>query len=468
MSTALNAYCDVATARCTREQPGTTHPQLVLVTTILASSLAFVDGSVINVALPAIGRSFAADASALQWCINAYLLPLSALLLLGGAAGDHFGRRRMLMLGTAGFALASLACALAPGLMALLVARFFQGIAAATLMPNSLAILGQTFSGAREGREIGIWAAASAVASALGPVLGGWFIDLGSWRAIFLINIPLAAAALLLAWRFVGRDSNQRDTPLDVLGAVLATLGLGALTWSLTVASGRGWSYPAILGATAGAALLSAFGVVESRRNESALVPVQLFKSTNFVGISVLTLLVYGAFGAALVLIPYVLIEASAYSATAAGAALLPLPIILAVSSPLAGTLAGRFGARLPLGIGALVVAGGLLVTLLISTDAEYWRRVLPSVFVLSLGLSGVAAPLTTAVLSGTDARYTGAASGLNSALARIGGLIATATLGAVLARGGNALLSSFHQAMVVAAIACVIASLSAFALIKA
>ena len=466
VTTALNAYCDTAAARCTRPERVVAHPRLVLVTTILASSLAFVDGSVINVALPAIGRSFAADSAALQWCINAYLLPLSALLLLGGAAGDRFGRRRMLMLGIAGFALASAACALAPGLALLLVARFCQGMAAAMLMPNSLAILGQTFSGAQKGRAIGIWAAATAVASAIGPVLGGWFIDLGSWRAIFVINLPVGAAALLLAWHFIEPD-RSRDSPLDVPGEVLATLGLGALTWALTIVSAQGWSSPTILAAIVGAALFVLFFVVESVRKERALVPIRLFLSGNFVGISLMTLLLYGAFGASLVLIPYVLIKAEAFSATAAGAALLPLPIVLAASSPLTGTLADRLGARLPLGFGALVTAAGLLLTLRIGTDANYWRSVLPAILVLSLGLSGVAAPLTTAVLSSAEAGYTAAASGLNSALARIGGLIATAILGAVLARSGQALLSSFHGAMVVAAGACVLASLSVFALVR-
>ena len=387
----LDAYCDLATARSTAAKAGAAHPQLVLVTTILASSLAFVDSSVINVALPAIGRSFAADSAALQWCINAYLLPLSAMLLLGGAAGDRLGRRRMLMLGTAGFALASLGCALAPSLAVLLIARFCQGVTAAMLMPNSLAILGQTFSGARAGQQIGLWAAASSVASALGPVLGGWFIDLGSWRAIFLINLPLASAALLLAWRFVGRDSEQRDSPLDLPGSVLATLGLGAITWALTVSSGRGWSYPAIAAVLAGVMLSAAFLLVERRRGDQALVPLQLFSSSTFIGLSVLTVLIYGAFGVLLVLIPYVLIEAEAYSATAAGAALLPFPIILAVLSPLAGRLAGRAGARVLLGSGALVAAAGLLLMLRVGRDADYWRTILPAALMLSVGLSAVA-----------------------------------------------------------------------------
>ena len=214
-------------------------PQLVLAATILASSLAFVDGSVVNVGLPVIGRSLSADPGALPWLINAYLLPLSALLLLGGAAGDRFGRRRLLIIGVALFAVASIACALAPNLIVMLLGRFVQGIGAAVLMPNSLAILGQSFSGAAKGRAIGIWASVGAIAGAVGPVLGGWLIDLGSWRGIFLLNVPLAAAAIALAWRHIPKDCDGGDLALDVPGGALATLALGGLTWALTVGSGR-------------------------------------------------------------------------------------------------------------------------------------------------------------------------------------------------------------------------------------
>src|SRR5580700_2988862 len=205
----LHPACDAIAAQCAKVSPAGAHPNLVLTTTILASALAFVDGSVVNVALPTLAKSFNADAAALQWVVNSYLLPLSALLLLGGAAGDHFGRRRLLILGTSVFALASLGCALASGLPALFASRLLQGIGAAMLMPNSLAILGQTFSGASKGRAIGIWAATGAAMAAIGPVLGGWLIDLGSWRAIFLLNLPLAFGAILLAWRIVPRDRRE-------------------------------------------------------------------------------------------------------------------------------------------------------------------------------------------------------------------------------------------------------------------
>jgi MFS family permease len=233
MNAALHAYCDAAKARSIQSSATVPRPALVLAATILASSLAFVDGSVVNVGLPAIGRSLGADAGALQWIINAYLLPLSALLLLGGAAGDRFGRRRLLIAGTALFALASIGCALAPGETVLLASRLLQGIGAALLMPNSLALLGQTFSGEAKGRAIGVWAATGAAAGAIGPVLGGGLIDIGSWRAIFLLNLPLAAGAILLTWRHVPRDADSSDTPLDWTGGLLVSAGLGVLTWAL-------------------------------------------------------------------------------------------------------------------------------------------------------------------------------------------------------------------------------------------
>jgi EmrB/QacA subfamily drug resistance transporter len=460
--------CDSAAAHCAKPSLSSPHPNLVLATTILASALAFVDGSVVNVALPALGRNFHAGAGALQWVINSYLLPLSALLLLGGAAGDHFGRRRLLILGTSVFAVASLGCALAPGLPALFASRLLQGIGAAMLMPNSLAILGQTFSGASKGRAIGIWAAIGAAMAAVGPVIGGWLVDLGSWRAIFLLNLPLACGAIALAWRFVPVDRRGESYPLDKLGGFLATVGLAALTWALTVGSGpSGWT-PAALIATAGAvALLFIFFRVETVRGARAMMPMALFASKSFVGLTLFTLLLYGALGGLFVLLPYVLITAAGYSATAAGAALLPLPLILTLTSPAAGALAGRIGARLPLTIGPLVVAAGFLLALRIDSGASYWSSVLPMILVIALGMSAAVAPLTTAVLTSVDQEHTGSASGINSAVARCGGLVATALLGSVLAAQGNRLLIVYHIAMAVGGLICVAASLSALLLLK-
>jgi EmrB/QacA subfamily drug resistance transporter len=446
---------------------GARYPNWVLATCILASSLAFVDSSVTNVALPAINRSLAADGADLQWVINAYLLPLSALLLLGGAAGDRYGRVTLLVGGTLLFAAASLACALAPNLAVLLVARGVQGLGAAILMPNSLAILGASFSGEARGRAIGIWASVGAMMSAVGPVLGGWLIDVVGWRAIFLINLPLAAGAVILAIRYV-RDSHERDRPaLDVPGGFLVTAALGALTWGLTIGSGHaGWNGWAIIGVATGVALMLAFIAIEKRRGERAMMPLDMFGSSSFIGLTLLTLMLYGALGALLVLMPYVLIQSSAYSGTQAGSALVPAALVLALASPLMGQLAGRVGPRLPLAIGPLTVAAGFMLELRIGAQAQYWTEVLPAILVISLGMSGAVAPLTNAVLGAVDARHTGSASGFNSAAARAGGLIATALLGSVLGTKGEALLQGFHVAAVTCAIACLAASASAFFLI--
>jgi EmrB/QacA subfamily drug resistance transporter len=446
---------------------GAKHPNVILATCILASSLAFVDGSVTNVALPAIGKSLGAGSADLQWVINAYLLPLSALLLLGGAAGDLYGRARLLMIGTLLFAAASVLCACAPDLGWLLAGRALQGIGAAVLMPNSLAILGASFSGEARGRAIGIWASIGAVMAAVGPVLGGWLIDSVGWRSIFLINLPLAAGAIALSLVYV-RDSHDRDRPaLDIPGGVLVTLALGALTWGLTIGSGRaGWTNAAIIGVAVGTVLMLAFVWVEKLRGEKAMMPLTMFGSSSFIGLTLLTLLLYGALGTLVVLLPYFLIQAARYTATQAGSALVPLAVILALASPLMGRLAGRMGPRLPLSIGPLIVACGFLLELRMDAATSYWTVVLPAIVVISIGMAGAVAPLTNAVLSAVDGRHTGSASGFNSAIARAGGLIATALLGGVLGAGGADLLSGFHIAALACAVASAAAAASAFFLI--
>ncbi len=462
-----HATCDAASVAA---RPGgrSDHPRLVLATTILASSLAFIDGSVVNVGLPAIGKSLHAAASERPWVINAYLLPLSALLLFGGAAGDRFGRRLMLIVGTVVFAAASAACAFAPNMALLLAGRVVQGVGAAILMPNSLAILGDAFSGEARGRAIGTWASVAAMAGAIGPVLGGWLIDTVGWQAIFLFNLPVAAGAVLLAWRYVCETVNDKPVPLDVAGAVLATLGLGGLTWGLTIGSGpQGWTTMAALMMAGGFGLLAAFVLVEHRRGDRAMMPLGLFASRNFVGLTLLTLLVYGALGALLVLVPYELIQAAHYSATAAGAALLPFPLVMSVASPALGAFAGKVGARIPLTGGSLIVGAGFLLATRIGPGGSYSTTVLPAILVMSVGMAGVAAPLTTAVLASVDSRHTGSASGFNSAAARTGGLIATALLGAVLAASGANLTAGFRMALFACAIACAAAAVSGLVLIR-
>jgi EmrB/QacA subfamily drug resistance transporter len=447
----------------------TRHPNWVLATCILASSLAFVDGSVTNVGLPAIGKSLQAGGADLPWVINAYLLPLSALLLLGGAAGDRYGRKRLLVWGTALFAAASTACAAAPTMGLLLTGRALQGIGAAVLMPNSLAILGASFAGEARGRAIGIWASVGAMMAAVGPVLGGWLIDTVGWRAIFLINLPLAAGAIVLASVYV-TDARDRDRPaLDIPGGLLATAALGALTWGLTIGSGpAGWTLLAMAGVAAGVLLLLGFVGIEKWRGERAMMPLAMFGSSSFIGLTLLTLLLYGALGALLVLVPYVLIQASGYSGTQAGSALVPVAIVLALASPTMGRLAGRIGARAPLTIGPLAVAGGFLLALRMGARADYWTQVLPAILVISVGMAGAVAPLTNAVLGAVDARHTGSASGFNSAIARTGGLVATALLGGVLGAKGPALIGGFHAAAIACAVASAAASAAAFFLIPA
>jgi EmrB/QacA subfamily drug resistance transporter len=462
MSTSIHALCDAVFAHGAAGKHGPSHPRLVIATTILASSLAFIDGSVVNVGLPAIGASLHADAAGLQWVVNAYLLPLSALLLLGGAAGDRFGRRRLLMVGVSLFGLASLACAAAPNLPLLLIARFVQGASAAVLMPSSLAILGQNFTGESKGRAVGIWAAAGAAAAAVGPVLGGWLIDAGSWRLVFLINLPLCVIAVAFAYLYVDADADAATDTLDLRGATLATTGLGLTTWALTEGSGRRWSLFASVILGAGVIASIVFLISERRLGDKAMMPLALFGSASFVGLTLLTLLLYGALGGLFVLV----IEAAGYTATQAGAALLPLPLVIAVASPAAGALSVKIGPRWPLIVGPVIVALGFILALRIGPDTGYWLGVLPAMIVIALGLAGAVAPLTTAVLMSVDSHHTGAASGLNSAVARTGGLVATALIGAVLASTGPALLSSFGVAALIGAGLCIAASLSALSLI--
>jgi len=463
MSSSATFSCDTALARRAAGAPSA-RPRLALVTSILASSLAFVDGSVVNVGLPAIGRNLHADAAQLQWAVNAYLLPLSALLLIGGALGDRLGRRRLLIFGVGLFAISSAACAAAPSLAWMLAARAVQGVGAALVLPNSLALLGGAFEGEARGRAVGLWAAASAMSSALGPVLGGWLIDISGWRAIFLINLPIAAAAIVLAVPIRDPPETSQPAPLDVAGALLAMLALGAIAWAFTVGAGPGgWTIAAIVGAVAGVGLLAAFVWVEAVRADRALTPPALFGSRRVVALNLMTFLLYGALGGFLVLLPYVLIAGAGFPATAAGAALLPFPLVMALGGPFAGALAGRIGSQGLLTMGSLVTGAGLLLALLVEPGGAYWTQVLPCVLVIALGMTCSAAPLTTAILAAVDPRNTGSASGFNSAVARTGGLFATALVGNVLTARGHGMFVQFHLAAVAGAAVAAGAAASAW-----
>ncbi|HEX6375440.1 MAG TPA: MFS transporter [Allosphingosinicella sp.] len=467
MTGAVAGPCDGGIAASARPRPCPSQGG-TLAASILASSLAFVDGSVVNVALPAIGADLDAPAAGLQWIVNAYLLPLSALLLLGGAAGDKFGRRRLFLLGIALFALASALCALAPSLELLLAGRALQGIASAMLMPNSLALLGAAFAGEARGRAIGTWAAAGAIAGALGPLLGGWLVESVGWRSIFLINLPLAAGALWLGWRYVGESREKIRAPLDWLGVGTATAALGAVTWGLTVLSGggdraiEGWASTAF-----GLAALLAFLAIERKRGKGAIMPLAMFGTASFAGLTILTFFLYAALGGLFVLLPYLLIEQGGYSPVAAGAALLPLPAVIGLGSRLMGAVAARIGPRLPLTIGPLVVAAGFVLAARIGDGGAYWTSVLPAVLAIAIGMAGAVAPLTTAVMASVDSDHVGTANGFNSAVARTGGLIATALLGAVLAERGTALAEAFAVAAYVAAGASAAAGLAALVLLR-
>ncbi|MBV9656289.1 MAG: MFS transporter [Acetobacteraceae bacterium] len=422
----------------------------------------------VNVALPTIGRELGGDAAGLQWIVNAYLLPLGALLLLGGGAGDRYGRKHVLLLGMGVFAAASALCAVAPGLQPLLAGRSLQGIGAALTMPNSLAVLGAAFEGEARGRAIGTWAAAGAVTSAAGPLLGGWLIETFGWRAIFLLNLPVAAAAIYLAVRFVDGAHEERGARLDWLGATLATAGLAGITYGLTVQSSGSGRTAEWLGAEiAGVALLGAFLVAERLRGARAMLPLALFGSRAFVGLSLLTLLLYGALGGLIVLLPFIMIVHLGYSALGAGAALLPLPLVIALASRSMGWLAAAKGARLPLTAGPMVVAAGFLLAMRIPAGGSYWTGILPSMLVIAAGMAGAVAPLTTAVLASVDSRHTGTASGFNSAIARTGGMLTTALLGAVLSQRGEALAAAFRASAAVAAALSLAAGLSAFILLR-
>jgi EmrB/QacA subfamily drug resistance transporter len=442
------------------------HPRATLAATMLGSSLAYIDGSVVNVALPALAHDLRVGPANLSWTINAYLLPLGVLILLGGTLGDHFGRRRLFQIGLSVFSFASLACALAPSLAWLLAARGLQGVGAALLMPNSLAILSGTFTGEARGRAIGTWAAAGALAGALGPIVGGWLVDAVGWRAIFLLNLPLAAGSGYLAWKYVDeRKESSLAAPLDAAGAGLATVALGLLTWALTLASGSNEDYSSTWAAAAGILLLGAFVWYEGKLGNRAIMPLSIFAAPTFVGLTLLTFFLYGSLGGLLVLLPFLLIKIEHWLAIAAGAALLPVPILIGLGSRQMGRVAARYGERLPLTLGSGLIAIGLALYVRIGTaGVTYWLDIFPPTFLVALGMGACVAPLTTAVMSSVDADHVGAASGFNSAVARIAGLIATALLGFVFARqeSPDAFIVGFRAAALIGAASAALAAGSA------
>jgi EmrB/QacA subfamily drug resistance transporter len=431
---------------------------------VAASSLSFIDGSVLNVALPAMRHSLDASAAEIQWVVNGFTLPLAALILLGGALGDHQGRRRWLVIGTALFGVASLLCAMSSSLLPLLAGRALQGIAAALLLPNSLALLNSAYEGEARGRAVGIWAAAGAISAAIAPLIGGWLVDHAGWPSIFLINIPFAAAAIAVALTRVPESTEREKAPIDVGGAILATLGLGGLAYGLTLWSAhRSFSLVAGAGIAAGIILLAVFILIERRAGEKAMIPVRYFGDSAFSSLNLMTFLLYGTFGSCLLLLPYVLISAGGYSPVAAGMSLLPLSILMGAGSPLMGKLATRIGPRIPLTVGPLVVAAGFLLATRVASNQAYWTNVFPAVAFIALGMSILVAPLTSTVLVSVDPEHTGMVSGFNSALSRAGGLLGVSLLGAVLAEQGDALLGPYAVAMIIGAVIAALSGLVSF-----
>ena len=404
----------------------------VLLATILASSIAYLDESVVNVALPAIETDLSASVAVIQWLINAYTLTLSSLLLVGGAAGDRFGRRRLFIIGISIFAVASLWCGISPNVTQLILARAVQGVGAALLIPSSLAIIGATFAENERGKAIGTWAGFSALAAAAGPLLGGWIVDHVNWRWIFFVNPLLTVPTVLIALYRVPESRDPEAKPgLDWQGALLVLIGLGSITYGLIALPILEWSDPIVLASlSVGLILLGAFVWVEGR-SRAPMLSLTMFRSRTFSVINLLTVFLYGALGGAFFFLPFALIQVRGYPATFAGAAFLPFTIIMAGLSRWAGGLLDRFGARLPLVIGPAISALGLGLMAWMVSRGAYWEFLVPIVL-LGFGMVISVAPLTTTVINSVPPNQTGVASGVNNAVASVANLFAVAILGAV------------------------------------
>jgi EmrB/QacA subfamily drug resistance transporter len=437
---------------------GTPAARWVLLATVLGSGVAFLDGTIVNVALPSIASDLGASLSDLQWVLDAYLVTLTALVLLGGSLGDRYGRRRVFLLGLAGFTGASMACGLAPDVQVLIVARAVQGIGAALLVPGSLAILSAVFDPEDRARAVGAWSGLGGVASAIGPFLGGWLIDSVSWRLAFFVNVPFAAAVVVAA-RHVPETSSGEEEHLDLRGAAAASLGLAFLTYGLI-------EEVAVVGVVGGV-LLAGFLVLEWR-SRAPMLPLTVFRNAQFSGANATTLAVYAALGGAFFLLVIELQVALHYSALAAGSALLPVTLLMLVLSARAGALAQRIGPRLPMTVGPLVVAGGLLLWTRVDAGGSYVGTVLPGAIVFGLGLSLTVAPLTATIMAAADDQHLGVASGVNNAIARLAGLLAVALLPAVVgldtSGAAHALDTGVDSAMVVAAGLAVVGGLLSLA----
>jgi len=451
---------------------GTRAGRWVVLTAVLGSGVAFLDGSVVNAALPAIANDFDASLADLQWVLTGYLLAMGSFLVIGGSLGDLLGRRKMFVIGLVGFAASSLLCGIAPSVVFLIVARVLQGAAGALLVPESLAIISSSFARDDRARAIGAWSGLAGVATAFGPFLGGWLIDSVSWRLVFLINLPIVAITVPMALRHVPESRDVHATRrVDVRGGALLALGLAGVVFALIEGpADDGWSSLEIALALAGVGALAAFVRVELR-TEHPMVPLGIFRSLQFSGANAVTFVVYGALSSVTFLLVVYLQTGLGYDALEAGAALLPVTVLTLVFSPRAGALAQRIGPRLPMTLGPLIVAAGTALFARVEPGTTYWESVFPAAVVLGAGLSLTVAPLTATVLAAVDDDHAGVASAVNNAVARIAGLLAIAVLPAAAglagAGAGLDLDAGFGRAMLIAAALAAAGGVIAFLTIR-